>query len=131
MVSRVIPVDHFDLVLFGATGDLARRKILPSLFHRFIIDQFDENSRVIGASRSAMTQAEFRELVSNALKEFAHPEDATPDNMQPLSIFWIMSPSTPKANRDGTNWPNRCAIMWCAPFTCRWLPAYLPISPDA
>ncbi|MBT8153189.1 glucose-6-phosphate dehydrogenase [Epibacterium ulvae] len=81
MVSRVIPVDHFDLVLFGATGDLARRKILPSLFHRFIIGQFDDNSRVIGASRSAMTQAEFRDLVSKALKEFAHPEDATPDNI--------------------------------------------------
>ncbi|MGB0905439.1 MAG: hypothetical protein ACPGVJ_11140, partial [Mangrovicoccus sp.] len=29
MVSRIIPVDVFDLVIFGATGDLARRKILP------------------------------------------------------------------------------------------------------
>ena len=29
MVSRVIPVDPFDLVIFGGTGDLARRKILP------------------------------------------------------------------------------------------------------
>ena len=37
MVSRVIPVDTFDLVLFGATGDLARRKILPGLFHRFVV----------------------------------------------------------------------------------------------
>ena len=35
MVSRVIPVGPFDLVIFGATGDLARRKILPGLFHRF------------------------------------------------------------------------------------------------
>lgn len=31
MVSRVIPVEVFDLVIFGATGDLARRKILPGL----------------------------------------------------------------------------------------------------
>ena len=31
MVSRVIPVDPFDLVIFGGTGDLARRKILPAL----------------------------------------------------------------------------------------------------
>ena len=35
MVSRVIPVDPFDLVIFGGTGDLARRKILPGLFRRF------------------------------------------------------------------------------------------------
>ncbi|MCP4822427.1 MAG: hypothetical protein GY883_24850, partial [Shimia sp.] len=35
MVARVIPVSPFDLVIFGATGDLARRKILPGLFLRF------------------------------------------------------------------------------------------------
>ena len=35
MVSRVIPVDPFDLVIFGGTGDLAHRKILPGLYRRF------------------------------------------------------------------------------------------------
>ena len=35
MVSRVIPVDSFDLVIFGGTGDLAKRKILPGLYRRF------------------------------------------------------------------------------------------------
>lgn len=81
MVSRVIPVDPFDLVLFGATGDLARRKILPSLFHRFIIGQFSENSRIIGASRSEMNRNEFCDLISAALTEFGHPEDATKANI--------------------------------------------------
>ncbi|MFM1863579.1 MAG: glucose-6-phosphate dehydrogenase, partial [Pseudomonadota bacterium] len=32
MVSRVIPVEPFDLVIFGASGDLARRKIWPALW---------------------------------------------------------------------------------------------------
>ena len=50
MVSRVIPVDDFDLVIFGGTGDLARRKILPGLFRRFQAGQMQESSRVIGAS---------------------------------------------------------------------------------
>jgi glucose-6-phosphate 1-dehydrogenase len=35
MVSRVIPVDPFDLVIFGGTGDLAQKKILPGLYRRF------------------------------------------------------------------------------------------------
>ncbi len=35
MAPRVIPVDPFDLVIFGGTGDLARRKILPGLYRRF------------------------------------------------------------------------------------------------
>jgi Glucose-6-phosphate dehydrogenase, NAD binding domain len=34
MTTRIIPVDDFDLVIFGATGDLAQRKLLPALFHR-------------------------------------------------------------------------------------------------
>ena len=36
MVSRVIPVDPFDLTIFGGTGDLAKRKILPGLFRRHL-----------------------------------------------------------------------------------------------
>ena len=40
MVSRVIPVEPFDLIIFGGTGDLARRKILPALFRRFCSASF-------------------------------------------------------------------------------------------
>ncbi|GIT92358.1 glucose-6-phosphate 1-dehydrogenase [Jannaschia pagri] len=70
MVSRTIPVDTFDLVLFGATGDLAARKILPSLYRRFLAGQMPEDARIIGAARSEMDDAGFRKLVSEALNEF-------------------------------------------------------------
>jgi len=33
------PVEPFDLVIFGGTGDLAVRKLLPALFHRFVDGQ--------------------------------------------------------------------------------------------
>ena len=52
MVSRVIPVDDFDLVIFGATGDLAHRKILPGLYRRFKAGQFPATSQIIGAART-------------------------------------------------------------------------------
>jgi glucose-6-phosphate 1-dehydrogenase len=52
MVSRVIPVDPFDLVIFGGTGDLARRKILPGLYRRFLSGQMTPDSRIIGAARA-------------------------------------------------------------------------------
>ncbi len=57
MVSRVIPVDAFDLVIFGATGDLARRKILPGLYRRFLAGQMPADSRIIGAARADMTRS--------------------------------------------------------------------------
>ncbi|MGA1235150.1 MAG: glucose-6-phosphate dehydrogenase, partial [Lutimaribacter sp.] len=49
MVSRVIPVEPFDLVIFGGTGDLAQRKILPALYRRFRAGQIPQGARVIGA----------------------------------------------------------------------------------
>jgi glucose-6-phosphate 1-dehydrogenase len=70
MVSRVIPVDLFDLVIFGGTGDLARRKILPGLFRRFCAGQMPEGARVIGAARSALDAQGYRDLVRAAIAEF-------------------------------------------------------------
>lgn len=69
MVSRVIPVDPFDLVVFGGTGDLARRKILPALFRRFVAGQMPAEARVIAASRSPMTAEAYRALAAEALAE--------------------------------------------------------------
>lgn len=70
MVSRVIPVDSFDLVVFGGTGDLARRKILPGLFRRFLAGQMPEDARIIGAARAEMDDTGFRALVAEAIGEF-------------------------------------------------------------
>ena len=41
-------VQSFDLVIFGGTGDLAARKLLPAMFHRFIDGQIPADSRIIG-----------------------------------------------------------------------------------
>ncbi|UWQ20423.1 glucose-6-phosphate dehydrogenase [Jannaschia sp. W003] len=70
MVSRTIPVDPFDLVLFGATGDLAARKIIPSLYRRFLAGQMPAEARLIGAARSELSDDEFRKLVRDALNAF-------------------------------------------------------------
>ncbi len=70
MVSRVIPVDAFDLVVFGGTGDLAKRKILPALFRRFCSGQMEENSRIIGAARSDLGRDEYRQLVAEAINDY-------------------------------------------------------------
>ena len=74
MVSRVIPVDTFDLVIFGGTGDLARRKILPGLYRRFLGGQMPDESRIIGAARAELTEAQFREQVGQSIAEFV-PKD--------------------------------------------------------
>ncbi len=79
MVARVIPVEKFDLVIFGATGDLAKRKILPGLYRRWKEGQIPEGAAIIGAARSAMTRAEFQDLVASALEEFLPKAEVLPD----------------------------------------------------
>lgn len=70
MTSRTIPVPAFDLVLFGATGDLSRRKILPGLYDRFLAGQMPTDGRIIGVARTQMQTDAFRDQVSAALVEF-------------------------------------------------------------
>ena len=82
MVSTVIPVQPFDLVIFGATGDLSHRKILPSLFRRMLVGQMPAGSRIIGAARSKMNKAEFRKSVREALEQFLDPKHRKPEAIE-------------------------------------------------
>ncbi|MDW3184166.1 glucose-6-phosphate dehydrogenase [Roseobacter sp.] len=75
MVSRVIPVDPFDLVIFGGTGDLARRKILPGLFRRYCAGQMPPEARIIGAARAELDDGGYREMVGEAIREFGGTSD--------------------------------------------------------
>ena len=58
------PDDHV-IVLFGATGDLARRKLLPGLFHLAVAGLLPRRYRIIGTARrrSALSDADFRQRV--------------------------------------------------------------------
>src|SRR5215470_5296759 len=57
-MAEFIPVPPFDLVVFGATGDLSLRKLFPALLHRYLDGQIQPGSRIFGATR-----AEFFKLV--------------------------------------------------------------------
>jgi glucose-6-phosphate 1-dehydrogenase len=65
-----VPDDHV-LVLFGATGDLARRKLLPGLYHLAEAGLLPERYRVVCVSRDGLTDDEFRSFAHAAVDEFA------------------------------------------------------------
>ncbi|MEM7728424.1 MAG: glucose-6-phosphate dehydrogenase [Pseudomonadota bacterium] len=77
--SGFVPVDPFELVVFGATGDLARRKLLPSLYHRYCDGQIPDNSRIIGVSRTEMSRDDYVALVKDAYCEFESDADFESD----------------------------------------------------
>ena len=82
MSIQFIPVEPFDYVVFGGTGDLAERKLLPALYHRYIAGQFTEPTRIIGASRAEMTHEEYRKFAIEALGTFLKPGEATPEQVK-------------------------------------------------
>ena len=57
------------LVIFGATGDLARRMLLPSLYHLDRDRLLDPGLRIIGASRSGLSDESFCSLARTSLSE--------------------------------------------------------------
>jgi glucose-6-phosphate 1-dehydrogenase len=65
-VAQATLRDHA-IVLFGATGDLARRKLLPGIFHLFEAGLMPARFRLIGASRSSLSEEEFAELARRAV----------------------------------------------------------------
>ena len=68
-MAKLIPVELFDLVIFGGTGDLAMRKLLPALYHRHRDGQFPAGSRIIAVGRQPMDHFAYRAIVAEALQE--------------------------------------------------------------
>ena len=63
------PGDHV-IVMFGATGDLARRKLLPGLFRLAAAGLMPSRYQIIGSSRGDLTSEQFRDLARQAVTEF-------------------------------------------------------------
>lgn len=82
MASKIIPIPPFDCIVFGGGGDLAERKLIPALYHRQCIGQLTEPSRIIGVSRSSMSDADYRHFACKAIKTHVKKEDIDPAQME-------------------------------------------------
>jgi glucose-6-phosphate 1-dehydrogenase len=73
--AKIIPVDPFDLTVFGATSDLARRKLLPGLYHRDRDRQLPAECRIIGVARRDLGRAGYVAQVEENLRRYVAAED--------------------------------------------------------
>src|SRR3954464_8916823 len=62
------------MVIFGATCDITKRKLLPALYNLAKEDFLPHTFAIIGVGRQEMTSAEFQKMVVDELKEFI-PKD--------------------------------------------------------
>ncbi len=76
MTAQTLPVDPFDLVIFGGTGDLALRKLLPGLLRRYADGQIRDDSRIIGVSRDRLSDDDYRARVGEVLLRTVGDDEA-------------------------------------------------------
>lgn len=74
----ITPVDTFDCVVFGATGNLTLHKLLPALYCRYCDGQMPPDYRVIGIARSRLSDDDFCGRAAEALDMYDAPGDRDP-----------------------------------------------------
>jgi glucose-6-phosphate 1-dehydrogenase len=82
-VSR--PAPPCAMVIFGATGDLTKRKLIPALYNLIVHGLLPEAFAVVGVGRSELSDDEFRKRMETDLKEFATAE------IDPRKLKWLSS----------------------------------------
>ena len=74
----------FDLILFGGTGDLAWRKIMPALFQAFRHGSLPVNGRIVGVGRDDLSDEQYRALIKG---RFDHVELAKRPSEEEFARF--------------------------------------------
>ncbi|MFW6352450.1 MAG: glucose-6-phosphate dehydrogenase, partial [Bacteroidota bacterium] len=62
-------------VIFGASGDLTKRKLIPALYALFVQDLLPEKFAIVGASRTFFTNEQFRSNMKDAISQFREVDD--------------------------------------------------------
>ena len=79
MSAQITAVPAFDLVVFGGTGDLARRKLMPALYYRDRDEQIPPESRIIGVSRGDLGRDGYAAEIEAVLREHLPETALDPD----------------------------------------------------
>ena len=64
-------IQPFTMVIFGGSGDLSKRKLLPTLYHIFHDNDLPDDFSILGFASTARSDEEYRDLVKSAILEFS------------------------------------------------------------
>src|SRR5437868_1948821 len=65
------PADPCTMVIFGAAGDLTRRKLIPALYNLATNQLLSREFAVVGVARTQISEDEFRKRITNDIQQFA------------------------------------------------------------
>lgn len=79
------------LVIFGASGDLTYRKLIPAVFDLYMNNLLPEGYVVLGVSRTKYTDKEFRKKMSDGIRQFSNFKDTACEKINDFvaKIFYL------------------------------------------
>jgi glucose-6-phosphate 1-dehydrogenase len=117
------------VVLFGATGDLSRRKLLPGLLHLLEAGLLDD-CRIVGTSLDDLDTEQFVKLAREAVDEFSRPFDENCWDDFAARLTFVRQADGPQALADGVAAAERQLSEECPGEEIRRL-HYLSVPPKA
>jgi len=86
------------IVIFGASGDLTRRKLIPALFELHRQDLLPEKFAVLGTSRSPLSDDEFRDNMQESIKSHSESDSGNQDSVEEFikKLFYQPIPNSSK-----------------------------------
>jgi glucose-6-phosphate 1-dehydrogenase len=72
-------VEPCSIVIFGASGDLTARKLIPAFYHLFVEKQLPEPFRIVGFARREKSDASWRDELKEGLEKFSRTKKTDPE----------------------------------------------------
>src|SRR5262245_54197992 len=72
-----VAAPSFDMLLFGATGDLALRKLVPALYRRHLAGQIVSGSRILGVARTSQSREVYLAQIEETCRKYLRAEEFT------------------------------------------------------
>src|SRR3954465_3504990 len=88
--TRRKTLEPASLVIFGASGDLPARKLMPALYQLFLEKQLPDPFRIIGFARSPKADNGWREEMKQAVEQFSRPKPVKAEDWErfaPLLVY--------------------------------------------
>ena len=118
--------DPFDIVIFGGTGDLALRKLIPALYRAFLAAQLPDGTRVIASCRSQDDIDNYLDTAALALQQHLTPEEFSVAVWEQFKAY--LNPVMLDISVLDDNWTSFKGVMDIAPDKVRVF--YLATPPD-
>lgn len=79
-MNTTIPLQPTVIIIFGATGDLAKRKLFPAFYNLYLEDRLPKKFRIIALGRAEGDTSEFRGQVADSITEFSRNKITSPEH---------------------------------------------------